>query len=181
MEYLSHHVNFEILPALCKFPILNILFSTVKLKSGLIFSQFIYKSKIGIFESYTQAVFTSFWQSQRDLKLEFLNIALPGLDNFSRLMVEIENYHFETLAQTLLPNFSCFTKQLGNQYFLKFPYFHVLSYCKDCLLGRVYVLVRVADIHHNYVAYQSKLCLKIGHTNKNYSIKTVIIVHLLPH
>ena len=50
MEYLIHHVKFEMLPALCKFPI---LFSTKKLKLGHKFSQFLYRFKIGTFESWS--------------------------------------------------------------------------------------------------------------------------------
>ena len=49
MGYLILHVKFEMCPALSKFPI---LFSTVKLKLGHN-SQFIYKFKIGTFESWS--------------------------------------------------------------------------------------------------------------------------------
>ena len=45
-----HHVKIEIGPALCKFPI---LFSTVKLKLGHNFSQFISRFIIGTFESWS--------------------------------------------------------------------------------------------------------------------------------
>ena len=44
MEYLIHHVKVEMLPTLCKVPI---LFSAVKFKLGHKFSQFIYRFKIG--------------------------------------------------------------------------------------------------------------------------------------
>ena len=46
MEYLIHHVKFEMWPALFKFPI---LFSTVKPKLGHKFSQLIIRFKIGDF------------------------------------------------------------------------------------------------------------------------------------
>ena len=49
MEYLIHHIKVEMWPALCKF---SILFSAVKLKLGHNFSQFIYRFKIGTFESW---------------------------------------------------------------------------------------------------------------------------------
>ena len=48
MEYLMHHVKFEMWAAMCKFPI---LFSTVKLKLRHN-SQFNYKFKIETFESW---------------------------------------------------------------------------------------------------------------------------------
>ena len=49
-EYLNHHVKVEMWPALCKFPI---LFSALKFKLVHNFSQFIYRFKIGSFESWT--------------------------------------------------------------------------------------------------------------------------------
>ena len=49
MEYLIHHTQFKMWAALCKFPI---LFSTVKLKFGNNFLQFINRFKIGTLESW---------------------------------------------------------------------------------------------------------------------------------
>ena len=50
IEYLNHHVKVEMWPALYKFPA---LFSAVKFKLVHNFSQFIYRFKIGSFESWT--------------------------------------------------------------------------------------------------------------------------------
>ena len=52
MEYLIHHTQFKMWQALCKFPI---LFSTVKLKFGNNFLQFINRFKIGTLESWPSA------------------------------------------------------------------------------------------------------------------------------
>ena len=71
VEYLNH-VKFEIYPVFYKFPS---LFSAVELKLGHKFSQFIYRFKIGTFESWTWLHFQVFENSQRDLKLGFLNVA----------------------------------------------------------------------------------------------------------
>ena len=49
-EEMEHHVTFETRPTLLKF---SILFSTVKLKLGYKFSKFIFRSKIGTFESWS--------------------------------------------------------------------------------------------------------------------------------
>ena len=65
MEYLIHHVKFEMWPALCKFPI---LFSTVKLQLRHN-SQFFHRFKIGTFESYSLAVISSFSQFTKKLKI----------------------------------------------------------------------------------------------------------------
>ena len=57
MEYFIHHVQFEMWPALCKFPALS---STVKLKLGNNFSQFINRFKIWTLKSWFQAALPSF-------------------------------------------------------------------------------------------------------------------------
>ena len=55
-----------------------------------------------------------FHNSQKDSKLRFLNVALARLLSFSLFMEGIENWDFWILAETLLPNISQVTKQLGN-------------------------------------------------------------------
>ena len=51
MKYLYHHIKFKMWLALCKS---SILFSAVKLKLWYKFSQFIYRFRIGTFESWTK-------------------------------------------------------------------------------------------------------------------------------
>ena len=95
MEYLNHHVKFQMWPALCKFPI---LFSAVKLKLGHNVSQFILDSKLGLLNLALRLYFQVFDNSQRNLKLRFLNVAPAGLPNFCQFMDVIENLDFGTLA-----------------------------------------------------------------------------------
>ena len=71
-------------------------------------------------------------------------------------MDEIENRKFGVLALFVLPSFSNCTKQLGNCNFLKLPCFYILLDGEDCLSGRLYVLVRVADIHYVTILWQVK-------------------------
>ena len=106
-EYLTHHVKFEMCPALSNF---FISCSTVKFELGHNFSQFINRFQIGTLESQSQTVFPGFskftkkskigifeccysWTSQfflsygRDSKLGFFNISLV-LPNISQFTME---------------------------------------------------------------------------------------------
>ena len=56
VDYLIHHVKFEIWSVLCTFPI---SFSTVKFKLEQNVSQFIYRFKIGTFKLWSQTKFLS--------------------------------------------------------------------------------------------------------------------------
>ena len=55
---------------------LPILFSRVKLKARHNFSQFIHRSKIGIFECWSQVALSKFSQFKKILKIGILNVAL---------------------------------------------------------------------------------------------------------
>ena len=121
-EYLIHHVKVEIWPALDKF---SILFSAMKFKLRHSISQVIKIFKIGTCKFFPN--------SQREGKSGFLNVASTGIVNYSQFLEEF-------------PSFSLFTKQLKNQDF--FPCFYILSDCKDCLSGRVYVMGSGANNHY---------------------------------
>ena len=117
-------------PALCKFPILS---SATKFRLRHNISQVIKIFKIG-----TPKLFPN---SQREGKLGFLNAASARIVNFSQFLEEF-------------PNFSQFTKQLRNQDF--FLCFYILSDCKVCLSGRIYVLGRRHNSRYVTVFWQVK-------------------------
>ena len=82
MEYLIHHVKFEMWPALCKS--LN-LFSTVKLKL---------RHKFGTFESCSLAVLTSFSQFTKRLKIGIFECCSSWTSQFSQFVEETGNSDF---------------------------------------------------------------------------------------
>ena len=78
MEFLNHFDKFNVTTLIfCEFPI---LFSTVKLKLGHGFSQFIRKFKIWISKCWSWAIYTSNFLAiyERDAKLGFLSISLQS-------------------------------------------------------------------------------------------------------
>ena len=78
MEFLNLFDKFNVTtPIFCEFPI---LFSTVKLKLGYAFSQFMRKFKIWISKCWSWAIFTSKFLAiyERDAKLGFLSISLQS-------------------------------------------------------------------------------------------------------
>ena len=81
MEYFIHHVKVEIRSALCKF---FILFPAVDFKLGQNFSQFIYRVKIGSFE--TLLYFQIFSNSQRDLRSGYLKFP------YFHILTDCEDY-----------------------------------------------------------------------------------------
>ena len=83
MEYLIHHVNVEMWPALCKLPI---LFTTVKFKFGHHFSQFIYRFKIGSFKSWAYVVLPSFSQFTKKLKIVIFESCSSWNRSFSPIL-----------------------------------------------------------------------------------------------
>ena len=59
-----------------------------------------------------------FPNSQRNWKLGLVSVALAGLHNFFQFMKLMEYWNFCMLSYAVLPNFSQFTKELENRYFL---------------------------------------------------------------
>ena len=72
---------------LCKLPI---LFSTVKLRLGQKFSQFIHRFKIGIFLVLVLGCTFKVFPFDKE-SVKFLNIALVGLLDFSQFLKKIKN------------------------------------------------------------------------------------------
>ena len=94
---------------LCKLPV---LFSTVKLRLGQKFSQFIHRSKIEIFWVLVLGCTSKVFPFNKE-GLEFLNIHLLGLLNFSQFLKKIKKIVFCFLL-CLVSNFSQFTKEFRN-------------------------------------------------------------------
>ena len=72
---------------LCTLPI---LFSTVNLKLGHKFCQFIHRDKIGIFWVLNLDCISNFFLIHKEM-FKFFNVALAGLLNFFQFMKKMEN------------------------------------------------------------------------------------------
>ena len=99
MEYLIHYLlsfNVNSLNLLCKLPI---LFSTVKLRLGLKFFQFIHRFKIGIFWVLMFGCTSKFFPINQDI-LGYLNVALAGLVNFQFMKIVKKNFFSISLCCT---------------------------------------------------------------------------------
>ena len=126
--------------ALCKFPI---LFSAMKFELRHNFSQFNYMFKMGTFDSWLY--FQVFPNSQRDFWMLLQQELLICPNSWKRLNIEILEY------------FQDFPSSLDSWEIGIFPlliFLYILSDCKDCLSGRVYMLDKDSQVSlcNNFVA-----------------------------
>ena len=110
---------------------------------------------MGLWNLGLRLYFQVFPNSQTDRKLGFLKITLAELLNFSQIMEEIENWDFWILAYNV-PKYLPLHYTVEKLGFLKFPCFHFLSDCADCLSIGVHVMGKGADMDYESILWLFK-------------------------